>query len=458
MTNLTFPLGAFFITREPSKSVKDRVADILEIAEVAVSEIPVEDDWYDYDDSSSQLPVEDARKKTGQQTEQIKKISSVRVDVQRLDRLMNLVEELAIAKLRIGEIADRLGEAELKASIDPLNRLADELQNEIMQARLVPVAQIFDRFPRIVRDLAMKESKKIRFEMIGGDIELDRAVLDEIADPLIHLIRNAVDHGITKPEERKRNKKAEEGRVMLSAVREKNHVVISVSDDGEGVDISAVKMRAIENGLATEAQFSQMSENEILMIIALPGFSTARSVSEISGRGVGMDVVKNKTEMLGGTILIESKAHLGTKISMKIPITTAVVKSLIVGVEERFFAFPISSVVEIAPVTGLSIRSIENAETIVHRGEVIPLMRINEILSAKLPGADAPYEKASKGYALIVDDGERKYAAMVDRLLNQQDIVIKQLSKEFKGIRGIAGATILGSGSIALVVDVVTLN
>ncbi|HQH80384.1 MAG TPA: chemotaxis protein CheA, partial [bacterium] len=450
--------GCVFITREPPNSVKERVADILEIAEVEVYEIPVEDDWYGYDDSSSQFSVEDARKKTGQQAEQIKRISSVRIDVQRLDRLMNLVEELAIAKLRIGEIADRLGEADLKASIDPLNRLVDDLQNEIMQARLVPVAQIFDRFPRVVRDLAMKESKKIRFEMIGGDIELDRAVLDEIADPLIHLIRNAVDHGIAKPEERKRNKKAEEGRVMLSAVREKNYVVISVSDDGEGVDISAVKMGAIERGLATEAQLSQMSDDEILMIIAMPGFSTARSVSEISGRGVGMDVVKNKAEMLGGTILIESKAHLGTKISMKIPITTAVVKSLIVGVEERFFAFPISSVVEIAPVTSLNIRSIENAETIVHRGEVIPLMRINEILSTKLSVADAPCEKSSKGYALIVDDGERKYAAMVDRLLNQQDIVIKQLSKEFKGVKGIAGATILGSGSIALVVDVLTLN
>lgn len=374
---------------------------------------------------------------------------------------MNLVEELAINKLRLSDVAARYDDSDLHNIIESFGRLTDDLQSEVMKSRLVPVGQIFDRFPRLVRDLSQRQGKVVRFEMIGSDIELDRTVLDEIGDPIIHLIRNAVDHGIALPEDSGDRGKAKEGRVMLSAIREKNHVIISVSDDGDGMDEQSIKRKAIEKGLIGEEQSAHMSSEELFLVTAMPGFSTSESVTDVSGRGVGLDVVKEKTERLGGSLKIESIKGSGTKISMRLPITTAVVRALLVGVESRVFAVPVSAINEIVVINDGDVNMFENVETIFHHDRVIPLIRLGRHFSICAGTApedaiedDAKFKKRGRINALVLEDGDRHFALTVDKLMKQQDIVIKQFTRELKGVRGFAGATILGDGSVALVLDI----
>ncbi len=366
----------------------------------------------------------------------------------------------------------KLPGADLKAIIEALSRLTDELQTEVMQARLVPVGQIFERFPRLVRDLAKKEAKRVRLDTVGSDIELDRTILDEIGDPLIHLLKNAVDHGIETHSERKKTSKPEEAKITLSATREKSHVFIEVADDGKGMSTGVIKKVALKLGLVKEEELAGMSKEQILLLTAHPGFSTRQEVTEISGRGVGLDVVKRRTEDLGGSMLIESEEGKGTKIVMRLPITTAVVRALLVKVSGRVFAIPISSVLEIIQAGKGQIKKIENEETLLHRGHVLPVARFDRLfgepaMEVRDSGQTALDSTASGNEAqntdaklniVVLEFGSKKFGIVVDRLLTQQDIVIKQLTKELKGIRGFAGATILGDGSVALVLDVATLE
>jgi two-component system chemotaxis sensor kinase CheA len=401
----------------------------------------------------------------------MRRIQTVRVDVDRLDKLMNLVEELAISKLRLIEVGVKSQNTDLKGIIEGLSRLTDDLQTEVMQARLVPVAQVFDRFPRLVRDLAKAEGKEVRFDVSGQDIELDRTLLDEIGDPLIHILRNAIDHGIETPEERRKGGKLGEGHIALSARREKSHVFIEIEDDGRGMDAQAIKKAALESKIASEEKLNSMTEEEVLMLTTHPGLSTKQEVTDVSGRGVGLDVAREVTESLGGDLLIESRPNAGCKITMRLPVTTAVVRALLVKSEGRVYAIPIASVVEIIVAGEGDIKRIEQNETLLHRDYVLPIVRLGNLFESSGSGARSaenasprlpapspePPPPNTRLKIVVVEFGARKFGIVVDGLMSQQDIVIKQLTKELKGIRGFAGATILGDGSVALVLDVATL-
>ncbi len=454
--------SCIIVTKEGKRLVREKSMEVLEVEKVGVEEIPVDELWDSKGDQKQLSDNVHSSDITPGVTEHVRRIRSVRVDIDQLDIMMNLVEELAINKLRLMDIGSKFPDADLKGVIESLNRLTDDLQTEVMQARLVPVGQIFDRFPRLVRDIARSQEKKVKIDIIGGDIELDRTVLDEIGDPLIHLLRNAVDHGIETPAERKKLGKTVEGRVMLSALREKSHVIVEVADDGAGIDTEKVKKSALEKGIVTEEELSSMSLMDIYLLLAHPGFSTRKNVTDLSGRGVGLDVVKARTESLGGSVLVESTLEKGTKISMRLPITTAVVQALLIDVLNRTFAIPISSVVEIIVISEKDIRKVEHQETILHRDQVLPIMRLNDVFMnipfpEKAGRKDAEEELGGKLSVVVLENGPVQFGVVVSRLVSQQDIVIKQLTKELKGIKGFAGATILGDGSVALVLDVGTL-
>ncbi|MDD5773903.1 MAG: chemotaxis protein CheA [bacterium] len=450
--------SCIFVTKEKKDIVEKNVFEILDVEKVIVNEIQINPLW---NKDVKQSSIDDTKeiKEAAGQSGQMRKIQSVRVDIKRLDKLMNLVEELAISKLRLLEIGLRFQDNDLKSVIEDFNRHIDDLQMEVMQARLVPVNQIFERFPRLVRDLAKRESKLIKFDVTGGDIELDRSVLDEIGDSLIHLLKNSVDHGIESPQVRKNKGKQEEGTIVLSARREKSYVLIEVKDDGKGIDTDVIKKIAIERGIIKEEDLKSMNKEDILLLTAHPGLSTKQEVTDISGRGVGLDVVKQKTESLGGSVVIESDVGLGAKITMRLPITTAVVQALMVVILQKTFAIPISSVIEILVAKENDIKKIEASETILHRNKVLPIIRLENLFSLvcdmNSDSRTAAHNSLIK--IVIVEFENKQFGIVVDKLLSQQDIVIKQLSKEFKGIHGFAGATILGDGKVALILDVATL-
>lgn len=452
--------SCIFITREKKDAVKALVMDVLEIEKAAVEEMNVDalsekGEEIDLSNIDAHASVEEELFKKS--LHQMRRIQSVRVDITRMDKLMNLVEELAISKLKLIDIGARSPNADLQDVIDELSRFTDDLQTEVMAARLVPVGQVFNRFPRLVRDLSKSEGKKVRFEIIGEDIELDRTVLDEIGDPLIHLIKNSVDHGIETPEARAKAGKSKGAKVVLSAVREKGHVLIQVEDDGRGMDVNSITKQAIEKGIIDEADAKSMSNEELFVLATEPGFSTKKDVSEISGRGVGLDVVKSKSQDLGGSLIVESKKGIGTKISMRLPITTAVVQALVMNVGGKVFAIPISNILEIIEIGEDKIKKLENRETIIHRDAVLALLRCDDLFHKHMDFIDMPGKCNGNKNVIIVDADNNHVAIMVDRLIGQQDIVIKQLPRELKGIRGFAGATIMGDGSVALVLDVATL-
>ncbi|HLD45397.1 MAG TPA: chemotaxis protein CheA, partial [bacterium] len=436
-----------FITRESSEKVSQLVNEVLEVKGVQIVLIPADPAWNVL--SCGDAADSDSRESPESFHEHIKKLQSVRVDVLVLDKLMNLVEELTICKLRFADLNMRETSMGLKAAVEQMGRLTDDLQNEVMKARLVPVGQIFERFPRFVRDMAKAENKKVRLDMVGADIELDRTVLDEMGEPLIHLIRNAVDHGIESPAERKTKNKSEDGTITLSARREKNSVFIEVSDDGKGISVDLVKKQALAKGLVTHEVLQQMNDHEVLLLTTQPGFSTKEAITRVSGRGVGLDVARTKMEKLGGSLLIQSQRDEGTKFSMRLPLTTAVIKALLVKSQGRTYAMPVANIIELVIVKEENINTIENRETFFHRDRVLPLVRMDWESHA--------YEARNALNVVVVETGNNPFGIVVDSLVSQQDIVVKQLARELRGVRGIAGATILGDGNVALVLDVAGL-
>jgi len=450
-----------FVSREGKKTIADKVSRILDIESVEVNKIQpgVPDSK-----SPASLPTEVGQAKNP--AENVHRIQSVRVDIARLDRMMDFVEEMVTGKLRLFEIGSRIANPELTASMGQFSRLTQGLQMEVMGARLVPVGRIFERFPRLVRDLARKEGKKVRFELAGSDVEVDRTVLDEIGDPVIHLLKNAVDHGLETAEERMRNGKSEEGSLILSARREKSYVFIEIEDDGRGMDAAAISETALERGLVTDEDLKSMSEEEILELTFRPGFSVKKKVTEISGRGVGLDVVKDKAEQLGGRMLVRSSPGEGTKISICLPITTAVVQAVLVDIAGSVYAVPVSGIAEIIVVANADIKRAENQETVLYRDRVLPVFRAERIFfragGGQLDG-DGTKTSSTRMAApqhtrvLVVEFGGKQFGITVDRLIRQQEIVIRELPGELKGIRGFAGGTILGDGSVALVLDVANL-
>ncbi|MGO8807310.1 MAG: chemotaxis protein CheW [Candidatus Bathyarchaeia archaeon] len=374
---------------------------------------------------------------------------TVRVKFDQLDKLMNWVGELVINKIALLQMTLDSSNESLKHITENIDRLTADLQDLVMQVRMVPVSQIFDRFPRLVRDLSLKKGKKIDMEMEGRDIEIDRTVLDEIGEPLIHLLRNSIDHGIELPEKRINASKNETGKIVLSAQRNGNQVIIEVRDDGAGINPESVKDAALKKGLATQAEVEKMSKEQLINLIFLPGLSTSREVTDTSGRGVGMDVVKTKITALGGTVHIESQIGKGTRTTIKLPITLAIIQAILVKDAAQTFAIPTSQVSEIVRVNRSDVKSLGRTNAIIVRDHVVPMVHLHELL--KLPDS-----KETELELLIVylADENTKIGLVVDSVVQQQDILVKSLNGACSGIKGISGATILGDGQVVLVLDV----
>ncbi|MCW3134352.1 MAG: chemotaxis protein CheA [Methanophagales archaeon] len=379
-----------------------------------------------------------------------KKVSpAIRIDIEKIQVLQNLAEELSIAEMRLLQIASKHAISELNEITAATHRLISELLDRVMEMRMFPVAYIFDRFPRTVRDLSMKTGKEVDFEVSGKEIKLDRLVLDEINDAVTHLLRNAVDHGIEKPEDRKRVGKKDTGKVILSARREGNYVVVSVEDDGRGMDIEKIKKTAVERKIITGEEASQMNDGDVYKLLGAPGLSTTKKISDVSGRGVGFDVVKSKIKSLGGSVRISSEKGRGTIVELRLPLTTAIIQSLLVGVEEEIYAIPLDSVREIVAVSEENLKSVEGKEIFRYRGQVLPLLRLKNIFD--VPGNK---DKDKIGPVVVVEGDEKLFGIMVSTLLGQQETVVKPLKGMLKGRKEFAGATILGNGSVAFILDV----
>jgi two-component system chemotaxis sensor kinase CheA len=373
----------------------------------------------------------------------------IRIDLARLDSLMNQVGELVVARNRLVELAARRDDPDLGGVADQVARLVGDLQSEVLLARMSPVAEVFDRFPRVVRDLARELGKQARFDSEGGEIELDRAVLDEIGDPLLHLIRNAVDHGLESPDERVARGKPAEGRVVASASRERNTVVIRVSDDGRGIDRKRMLERGKRDGLIDPA-VTTLTDDLLLRLLARPGFSTATAVSGVSGRGVGVDVAMTRARALGGTLSVSASEGAGLTFALRVPLTLAIVRALLTGVGEERYAVPIAYVAETVDFDLQRVTAVRDRQALVVRERAIPTVHLRDLVQA---GGDAPARRPG----IILEVGERKTALIVDRLLGQQDIVVEP----FEAPRGMptffGGATILADGAPALILDAAAL-
>jgi two-component system chemotaxis sensor kinase CheA len=436
------------ITKEDKESIEKRLLSIAEVNKVEVELINIDLN------KEGETFVKEASFSQSQSFENIKKSQSnnktsksVRVDIDRLDNLMNLVSELIIIKTRLEGLEADNRNSETASAIEYLERITTNLHDAVMKVRMVPVERVFNRFPRMVRDLSYELGKKIILNMYGQDTEVDRTVIDEIGDPLIHLIRNSIDHGIEMPQERLQKGKPEQGTINLRAYHEGNNVIIEVSDDGRGIDIEKVKAKAVEKGIYTAEQVNDLSKDKILDLLFRPGFSTSDKVTDISGRGVGLDVVKNKIESLNGSIEILSEINKGTKFIIKLPLTLAIIQALLVKVGDEKFAIPLNSISEIVHKKEEEIHNVQGKEVVLFRGKVIPIIRLNEVLETK------KISNNGNLVCVIIKKGENLACCTVDELIGQQEIVIKSLGKYLSNVKVIAGATILGDGQVALIVD-----
>ncbi len=382
---------------------------------------------------------------------------TIRVDVKRLDDLMNLIGELVLGKNRLLKIYDDVEERyegeqfleELNQVVSSISLVTTDLQIAVMKTRMLPIGKVFNKFPRMVRDLSRELHKEIELVISGEETELDKSIVEEIGDPLVHIIRNSCDHGIEPPEERVKMGKPPKGTVQLKAYNEGNHIIIEIVDDGKGLDPDMLKMKAVEKGLISEKEADQMSDKEAYMLIFKPGFSTAAKVTNVSGRGVGMDVVKSNIEKLNGIIEIDSEKGKGTTLKLKIPLTLAIIQSLLVSVQEEYYAVPLASVLETVRITPDEIQSVEGRSVLRLRDEVLPLVHLADLFDV-----ERVFSMGEHAYVVIIGLAESKLGLIVDSLVGQEEIVIKSLGEYLKGIEGIAGATIRGDGRVTLIVDV----
>lgn len=376
---------------------------------------------------------------------------SVRVDIEKLDILMNLMGELVINKVRLEQIGQTHRLSELTETLEQMDRVTTDLQNIVMKVRMVPVSQVFNRFPRMVRDVTKELNKEINLTIEGEETELDRTVIDEIGDPIMHLLRNSLDHGVEMPDEREAKGKPRVGEVGLIARHEGNNVVIMVTDDGKGIDADIIRRKAVEKGLYSQEEVNKLDDQDAVRIIFLPGFSTAEKISDISGRGVGMDVVRSKIESLSGHVDVETKVNEGSVFKIKLPLTLAIIQAMLVQVQEEMYAIPLGSIDSTINIQPTDIKTVQNKEVIVLRGEIIPIIRMEQTLFV-------PHVKDSEEiFVVVVHAGEAKAGIVVDKLIGQQEIVIKTLGNLFMGLKMFSGATVLGDGRVALILDVATM-
>ena len=383
---------------------------------------------------------------------------TIRVETSRLDNVMNLVGELVLGRNRLVKLSsEHAGEEdperqmkEISEAVAQLSRVTTDLQLAVIKTRMQPIRKVLGKFPRMVRDLSRKMGKEVRLELSGEETELDKSVIEEIGDPLVHIIRNAIDHGLEDPEERVRSGKPAEGVVRISAYQEGNSIVIEVSDDGKGIDVARVRDKAVERKLIQPADAERMSEPELVNLIFLPGFSTAEKVTDVSGRGVGMDVVRTNINKINGSVDIRTAMGAGSTFVIRLPLTIAIIQALMVTIGAEVYAIPLQSVVETVKITREDIRTLSGSDVLNLRNQVLPLLRLRD--EFKTPPGDQ--DDTRKCYVVVVQLGSRLLGLIVDRLPYQEEVVIKSMGSLLSGIRGMAGATITGDGKVVLILDV----
>ena len=438
-----------YTTRSPVDALKTLIAAVVGVREVRF--LGIEQQY----ERSPEILHEEKEHAKEQLTrmhvnEAMREIRSVKVDMVRLDKLMNLVGELLISNIRLQEVFSQRDEKGLRQVSEGIDRLILDLQDQVMTIRMVPIETICRRFPRMVRDLAEKEQKSIDLVMSGQETEFDRTVLDQIGDPLVHLLRNSVDHGIEMPDERRRQGKPEQGVIRIAVARERSHAVIQLSDDGKGIDPEAVKRSCLRKGTLSEADAVRMTPQELQMLIFRPGVSTAEKVTEVSGRGVGMDVVLSKVRELGGTVGLDSQPGHGTTVTIRLPLSIAILPALLVTAGNDTFAIPLSSVEQIVDVAPSSVKTIQGHEVFLLRGRNIPLFSLRSLTGSPSAGN-------SHRTTIIVNQGGLVAGIVVDAILAQQQVLIKGLHEIVKGAKGSSGATILADGRVVLILDLDTL-
>jgi len=457
----------YYISSQDQQSIEKMINSVSELSTRIVSPILYENNQlnvqYGEQPDKPTLAMEQKQasglekatktKPTENKTKTVKSdVQSIRIGMDQLDLFMNLIGELVISKSRLSQIASEHKLEDLSETANTVDRLTTELQDKIMAIRMIPMKHVFDRFPRMIRDLARDNGKKINLVIKGEGIELDRTILDEIGDPLVHLLRNAVDHGVETPEIRQANGKPVEGTVDLIAERTRNHVLITVRDDGKGIDPQAMRNAAVRKGLKTKEEVDKLDEKEAINLLFLAGLSTAEKITNVSGRGVGMDVVKSTIDKLNGTIEIFSEIGKGSTFNLRLPLTMAIVKALFIGVGKEVYAIPISNVVETISLDNKDIQMVGGGKTTILRNDVLPLTFLQDILTI-----DENAEHKTIMNAVVVQKEDRKIGLIVDRLIGEQEITIKNIGGTLKRTKGIAGVTITGDGRVILVIDVNTL-
>ncbi|MCY8472870.1 chemotaxis protein CheA [Bacillus halotolerans] len=446
-----------FLTNQTAEDVEQIINGVSEVEHVEIIQgsplQPAEKPEEPQADTSAAAPVkQDKPKQPAKNDEQSKHTSggskTIRVNIDRLDSLMNLFEELVIDRGRLEQIAKELEHNELTETVERMTRISGDLQSIILNMRMVPVETVFNRFPRMIRQLQKELNKKIELSIIGAETELDRTVIDEIGDPLVHLIRNSIDHGIESPETRLQKGKPESGKVVLKAYHSGNHVFIEVEDDGAGLNRKKILEKALERGVITEREAETLEDNEIYELIFAPGFSTADQISDISGRGVGLDVVKNKLESLGGSVSVKSAEGQGSLFSIQLPLTLSIISVLLIKLEEETFAIPISSIIETAVIDRKDILQTHDREVIDFRGHIVPVVYLKEEFKIEDTRQDA-----EQLHIIVVKKGDKPTAFVVDSFIGQQEVVLKSLGDYLTNVFAISGATILGDGEVALIID-----
>lgn len=462
----------FIVSEKSLDEIKKTIENVSEIAEAVIEEYEIPDAVTEIDPKSEEPKnkAEEAPKPAASEKKEEKKAPaktagkpvvnrSVRVDIEKLDDLMNLVSELIIAKNGLVSVSGitAANDQKFNEQIEYLERITTNLHESVMKTRMVPIESVVNRFPRMIRDLSKKLNKEMELIMTGEDTELDRTVIDEIGDPLMHMLRNAADHGLESTIDRLRIGKPQVGTIRLDAYQDGNNVTIEVSDDGAGIDVEKIKQKAIDKGAITEEQAEYMSEKEAVDLLFQPAFSTAEKISDVSGRGVGLDVVKNKIEGLGGDVEVASKLGEGTTFIVRLPLTLAIIQALMVDVCGEKYALPLNSIVTLEEILPEDIKYVHTKEVINLRGTVIPLVRLNEILDVSSDDDEETNPDDEGLVVVIVKKGDKQAGLVISKLIGQQEIVIKPLGKFIHVPKLISGATILGNGDVALIIDSNTL-
>lgn len=441
-----------FLSQETAEVIEHAVSQVSEVERVHVSVFTSESEP-EIAVSAEAVAVQEIKPKAQEAEEPkeskeqaVAQAKTIRVNLERIDRLMNLFEEFIIDRGRLERLADEVGQPELNETVEKIKRGTNELQSLVLTLRMMPIEQVFNRFPRMVRSVAKDIHKKVQLDISGADTELDRTVIDEIGDPLVHLIRNAIDHGIELPDKRVQAGKPEQGRLALRAYHGGNRVFIEIEDDGAGINVDKVRSKALERGVITTDEAATMTDNELAMLIFAPGFSTADVVTDLSGRGVGLDVVKNKIESLGGVVTLETVVGQGTKFQVSLPLTLSIISAMLVQAGDETYAIPLSSILETTLLDEANILTAHRERVFDFRGQLVPLVYLKEIF-----GIDT--ETKSQFPVVVVRKGNKLVGVVVNDLIGQQEIVMKPLGTYLEGIPAISGATILGDGRVALIVD-----